>query len=83
MIESCQHRGLKLNIVVIMSNMMKIFGLFFIVSAVSASYNLYLNEQETMRLLGKLMIISLATEHGSKTGNFSWGRQRDVSFTDD
>lgn len=62
---------------------MKIFGLFFIVSAVSASYNLYLNEQETMRLLGKLMIISLATEHGLKTGNFSWGRQRDVSFTDD
>lgn len=37
---------------------MKKFGLFFIFSAVSASYNLYLNEHETMRLLGKLAIIN-------------------------
>lgn len=41
-----------------MGNLMKTFGLFFIFSAASASYNLYLNEHETMRLLGKLTIIA-------------------------
>lgn len=44
-----------------MGNLMKTFGLFFIFSAASASYNLYLNEHETMRLLGKLTIIGMAS----------------------
>lgn len=56
-----------------MSNLMKTFGLFFIFSAVSASYNLYLNEHETMRLLGELMIISFVIFFCKKTG-ISWGQ---------
>lgn len=35
-------------------SIMNTFGLFFLISAVSASYNLYINEHETMRLLGEL-----------------------------
>lgn len=37
---------------------LKAFGLFLLFTVVSASYNLYLNEHETMRLLGKQMIIT-------------------------
>lgn len=35
--------------------MKSILGLLFTIAAVSASYNLYINEHETMRLLGKLI----------------------------
>ena len=34
-----------------------IFGLLLFVSTTQATYNLYLNEYETMRLLGELIVI--------------------------
>jgi len=34
-----------------------IFGLYLYVSTTQATYNLYLNEYETMRLLGELIVI--------------------------
>lgn len=37
-----------------MKTIISILGLFLTITAVSASYNLYINEHETMRLLGKL-----------------------------
>lgn len=37
-----------------MRNLLKIFGLFLLLSTAYGSFNLYLNEHETMRLLGKL-----------------------------
>jgi hypothetical protein len=36
-----------------MRNFLQIFGLFLLLSTAYGSFNLYLNEHETMRLLGK------------------------------
>lgn len=42
-----------------MTNLYFYFGLIFIFSTVDAHLNLYLNQQEVMRLLGKFILLYL------------------------
>jgi hypothetical protein len=44
-----------------MRNLMQLFGLFLLLSTTYGSFNLYLNEHETMRLLGELSNNKLRT----------------------
>lgn len=47
-----------------MKNMLSIFGLLLLCSAgVFANYNLYLNEHETMRLLGEFSKHLIKSKH--------------------
>lgn len=39
-----------------MRNLTKIIGLFLLLSSAYGSFNLYLNEHETMRLLGEFQV---------------------------